>query len=237
MVLIPTGMNYSASDEGSDVKEVTCEECSAQYVYEVHRRASGFATSFLFLNNAGAEARAHDRASDAVDRALENAVDLSACPNCGHFQNHMVWAKRWKIARWIWGVGPAATFVCILIGSALAKDGFLRVSSDALVLWLALGGPAACIGANLICWAVFIPDHGMFFPLGQDSTVKGWTLEEYEARLARSFGAGQQEREALTQRLAEEEKIKQAKRVEAKARRQAEMQEFARRAQSNKPQQ
>src|SRR5262245_28452231 len=52
---IPTGVDYTSTVTGSVLKQVRCEQCNLEYLYEMTRSARGEGTSLLFLDNEGAQ--------------------------------------------------------------------------------------------------------------------------------------------------------------------------------------
>ena len=87
---IPLGMHFAASRRGRAVKFVTCEKCGVGYVYAVDRTVRAASFSILFLDNDGARRRANEKARTGLERALGNAVDPLACPDCGWYQVSMI---------------------------------------------------------------------------------------------------------------------------------------------------
>jgi hypothetical protein len=75
-----------ATADGSAVKEVECEHCGLEYVYQLRRTARGRAQSFLFRDAEAAETDA--RAN--LNRVLKEDCDPVPCPGCGWYQRPMV---------------------------------------------------------------------------------------------------------------------------------------------------
>ena len=115
---IPYALDYTATVSGQIPKFVTCEKCTMEYVYLMQRSAQGEGTSFLFLNNAGAQDRAQAEAEAALFRKLQKSCDLVPCPSCGWYQNDMVLRSRKLLHRWItpvlWFITPGAIVVLLL---------------------------------------------------------------------------------------------------------------------------
>src|SRR5438094_115887 len=57
-VIIPVGMDYTATVQASTLKPVTCEQCNQEYFYQMTRSAFGESRSVLFINMEGAKNRA-----------------------------------------------------------------------------------------------------------------------------------------------------------------------------------
>src|SRR4051794_36030586 len=105
MIPIPYGQKYTTTLRGRVPKLVKCEQCSLEYVYHLSRSARGEGTSFLFLNNEGAQSSAEGEARARLLAALMKACEPVPCPGCGHVQQHMVPRARQLRHRWM---GPAA---------------------------------------------------------------------------------------------------------------------------------
>jgi len=75
-----------ATEDGETIKEVKCEACGFEYVYQLQRSAGGRATGFLV----GDYEAAADRARENLREILENACDPIPCPACGWYQRPMV---------------------------------------------------------------------------------------------------------------------------------------------------
>jgi len=106
---IPYGMDYTSTMAGLVVKLVHCESCQAEYVYQLERTARGSGTSFLFLDNEGASARASAQAEQELRQKLEQGVDLVPCPVCGWYQRHMIPKAKRQYRRWMLNVGACLT--------------------------------------------------------------------------------------------------------------------------------
>jgi hypothetical protein len=80
-----------ARKSGTTVKDVCCERCGFEYVYQFQRRtAREVATNVGFYDYKAAEARA----SDNLTHVLRDSCDPVPCPNCGWYQRPMVLRAR-----------------------------------------------------------------------------------------------------------------------------------------------
>jgi Zn ribbon nucleic-acid-binding protein len=116
--MVPIGTSYTATMKGSVLKLVACEECDAEYVYTLRRRAKGHGFSPLFFNQAGAQAQALQGAQTALQERLEHEVDEVPCPKCGHIQKHMFPMARKRYRRWmlvlgVWLAGVSAAIILL----------------------------------------------------------------------------------------------------------------------------
>jgi len=167
-MLIPTGMHYFATAEGTFWKIVTCEQCRTTYAYRMKVSATGVGSSPLFLDNEGARARASLGAEATLLRKAERLEVPIPCPACGWYQRSMVRLLRRKVH---WG---HTTGVVALVLSPL-----LLLLDD--LLGLMLTGLVAACGLALIVTGFVVrwrsdPNAGDPEPrkqLGQSLTVWG----------------------------------------------------------------
>jgi hypothetical protein len=75
---------YTATAEGSVVKDVTCERCGHTYSYDMSRIVNGF-EKVPFSSARGPE-KASKKAQANLARALETEHDDVPCPECGWHQ-------------------------------------------------------------------------------------------------------------------------------------------------------
>jgi hypothetical protein len=115
MVPIPYAMRYTATLQGQAAKLVCCEQCQFEYVYLIARKASGEGTSWLFVDNQGAQQRAQDAAAERLTAKLERARDVVPCPACGWLQKDMVERARRQRYGWM------ATAMAVLYPIAAAR--------------------------------------------------------------------------------------------------------------------
>ena len=112
---IPVANHHTAFAFGSVIKEVQCEACNCEYVYNLKRTATGGGISPLFLDEQGAAARAQDAARRSIDATLKAAVDVVACPSCGWYQKGMqLELKRKKFGRIAFYTVPIAGIFFLL---------------------------------------------------------------------------------------------------------------------------
>jgi hypothetical protein len=130
IIPIPYAIDYTAVASGQAIKLVGCEQCGAEYVYQVMRTATGEGTSFLFLNNEGASKLASSRAESRIQEVLERCVDLVPCPTCGWYQRDMVPKARRLHRRWMLNLGACLTIGLIpvavigaLVNAAMERQG------------------------------------------------------------------------------------------------------------------
>lgn len=93
-MLVHFGKTYTATAKGSRVYSAKCEKCGQVYFYEQMLVASGSGTSPYFLNNLGAEDRAHASAQRALAREMKHGVDAVPCPKCHWVQD--TWSGHWE---------------------------------------------------------------------------------------------------------------------------------------------
>jgi hypothetical protein len=111
VVPIPYGLRYRATARGQVPKLVRCEECGLEYVYVLEGTAEGAGSSFLFLDNQGAQERSQAAAAAALCATLEGGYDVVPCPACGRIQEHMIPRARREHRRWMNKLALAAFIV------------------------------------------------------------------------------------------------------------------------------
>jgi hypothetical protein len=83
---------YTATAEGSIVKNVTCEKCGRTYSYPMSRLVSGF-EKVLFSSSRGPE-KALKNARANLAKALETEHDDVPCPACKwHQSSHVAYVR------------------------------------------------------------------------------------------------------------------------------------------------
>jgi hypothetical protein len=87
---------HTVTVEQSTVRLVVCEECDADYVYQLTRSGEGIGNSPYFLDESGAKKRAERKAREQVNKTMRTAVNAIPCPECGHYQDHMVPRARFE---------------------------------------------------------------------------------------------------------------------------------------------
>jgi ribosomal protein S26 len=142
-VPIPYAARYTATAHGSVPKFVRCEQCGQEYVYTLGATAQGAATSLLFLDDAGADARSRAAAEAAVAAALRGRCGVVPCPSCGHVQPDMVAVARARRYGWM----RRANLPAFLAFAALFP------TATVLTQYGQPGGPAAMRLAARFCWA------------------------------------------------------------------------------------
>jgi hypothetical protein len=91
----------NAQVPGAVLKLVQCGRCRTEYVYQMHRVGYGSHSSMLFAPDPMSGVRAWNNAAAALHRSLLQEVDPVPCPQCGHYQDDMVAAIRWRLDGWI----------------------------------------------------------------------------------------------------------------------------------------
>src|SRR5262245_52272272 len=89
------------------IKDVVCENCRQCYAYSMTRSEHGSGTSLYGIDNEGAQQRAFSSANAGLENALESAMELVPCPNCGAYQSDMVRFLRNTHLKWLYLFVPA----------------------------------------------------------------------------------------------------------------------------------
>ncbi|CAG0983260.1 hypothetical protein PLCT2_02036 [Planctomycetaceae bacterium] len=241
MVLIPIGTSHSASIEGARLKEVCCEHCRCEYVYFAHRTGQGLGFAPLFLFQGAAENSAEKAAYERLQKALDKAVDIAPCPQCGRVQDFMVRAKRVAI----WQVTAATAFVFLLPVLLFSAFGVGKSHVPDTASRIAIGiVPEVAILAAIGCATsmIFSPNDGCYFPFFRKSVQPTMTADGYRAQLAAEHEQQQKELaergEQIRQNKERMEAENAVKRERAKARKEEEARKTAERARAltHKPQ-
>ena len=87
---------------GTTVKEIVCAQCRTEYAFAVNRTVQGFGTSLYNADDEGAMKRANENARAKLKDALETAVELVPCPNCGAYQPDMVAFQKNAHLKWLY---------------------------------------------------------------------------------------------------------------------------------------
>jgi hypothetical protein len=103
-------VQYTAEVQATAVRLVLCDECEAEYVYQLERTTEGYGNSVYALDNAGAKRRATKQAEKALDRTMKSACDVIPCPECGYVQDHMLKQARFERAA-LFGLIGAGTLI------------------------------------------------------------------------------------------------------------------------------
>lgn len=147
---------YSTTVTGSEVRNVKCERCHAEFAYILSREGTGSDSSVLFLDSQAAEAAALKRATESLAVELKNAVDAVPCPKCGWYQQQMVESLREEWGSPFMYVGA----ICAATGIFGWITGFVI---SLAVLWSWVWGRqvtfpktpvAVCVGGGLALIAV-----------------------------------------------------------------------------------
>jgi hypothetical protein len=145
----------TVTKDGTAVKNVQCEACNFEYVYQVSRQSQGRSTGFLVPDEVDYET-AERRASDKLHKLLKQACDPVPCPACGRCQRDMVRRARQLRYRPLLIAGLVLFFIsCILLMflviGALADAPPARQAAARstwftfLLLWGATLAPAAVL--------------------------------------------------------------------------------------------
>jgi hypothetical protein len=168
MIHIPVAVRNTVIITGAVLKEVHCEHCGSEYVYQMARQAAGAGTNILFLDQRGAVDRATKRAQTDLQRLLKCDCDPVPCPNCGKYQTHMYPAARRSYQRWMlrWGqYSLVLCGVCLGITWLCSINKRFPVEPDTLgSLWgitIAAGVVSlVLIGGRKLLAAMFDPNMG-----------------------------------------------------------------------------
>jgi hypothetical protein len=142
----------------------------------------GFAPPLVDLLSGGAFSKGGQSKAEAVaqkklERTLERAVDLVACPKCKKFQAHMIRAKRFKLFKIAGLLALLTPWPLLMLTIKLVPRS--RPSSEfKLFLGTAVGLAISVVVITATVLAFrFCPGKGRFFPFSKKDINKG-ELEE-----------------------------------------------------------
>ncbi|CAG0940021.1 hypothetical protein ANRL1_00045 [Anaerolineae bacterium] len=154
-------------------KQVRCEKCGKDFEYGVIRRAAGDHVSVPPFVSSRAHERAEHVAQQKLERSLNVAEDLVACPHCGWFQARMVRAKRlwlFKIAALIAALTPWP----LLMLSIKMVPRNRPADEFKMYLGTAVGSAVALVAVVAVLLAfMFRPNAGAFFPFSKKDVNRG----------------------------------------------------------------
>jgi hypothetical protein len=93
-MFIPHGLLYDAFATGSVLREETCEKCGWRFWYVLTRTAKGREQAPFFLGSEKARQAASEQARAKLAAVLAQDVEPVACPQCGEYQQAMVFPAR-----------------------------------------------------------------------------------------------------------------------------------------------
>jgi hypothetical protein len=126
----------SVTQVGAPIKEVTCEQCEFEYVYQLLRTAEGSVRGWEEESASNYESmykKAESRAQAKLSRELKTACDVVPCPKCGRCQKDMVAQARRSLLRSLPVVGLILLPLLILLGMACICGSVLWADLGALL--------------------------------------------------------------------------------------------------------
>ncbi|MEZ5990947.1 MAG: hypothetical protein R3E76_01145 [Planctomycetota bacterium] len=228
---IPIGQTSTATVEATGLKHEQCIWCRTEYVYEFTRQAAGRGSSLLFLDNAGAEMRAHQSAEKALQKEMAKAVEPVRCPGCGKMQPKALSNVRLKRGLSTIFGGLAIAFVAWIATIFIMTDSTFdaRLSTASTIAGL-LAFVAVLLGVGW--WVLFDPNRGRNYLKGIDPKIadSALTVEAFEALIEAEEESERMRQDEQEQRRMNYEERQTELRQAAESRKQAEMQKMAERA-------
>ncbi len=124
---------FEASQAGSRLASVECEQCKCQYFYELTCIGTGTATAPYGLGGTSDETSSQLQAAAELQERLTWEAELVACPQCHWINNELV--EGYRQGRYRWAAPLAA---------GIAFFGTVAALISAAYLWF---GPAVDLGA------------------------------------------------------------------------------------------
>jgi hypothetical protein len=162
---IPYGTKYTTTVSGAVLKFVNCEQCQAEYVYQMERLGMGEGTSVLWLNREAVKQQSFEAAEASLAERLEKEIDPVPCPACGWYQADMQRELKGEYAIWwdvVGGLLLFASFVAVIVLFVNYVSVYGPNRTALLVGWtMLLGGivlGAACFIVRRILVARYEPN-------------------------------------------------------------------------------
>jgi hypothetical protein len=111
--------SFTATVNGSVVKEVDCEKCHGRFYFQLARAASDSASAPYYIGQEWAKLRAQRGAARKLAKLLSTDSELVPCPHCAHMQEFMLRNHRRRMYRGLWLLG------CLIPAAGLPLIGFI----------------------------------------------------------------------------------------------------------------
>lgn len=142
-------IEHSASMEATVMRLVICEECDCEFVYELTVSGSGQANSSIFYSGS-APKKARQQAKDEFREQMKYGCRAVPCPECAHYQEHMIRQAKWDKAGHLISWGGVAGLVILVLGVfCLLSKPMKEFGVPVLVLGALVGGGLCGVGAYL----------------------------------------------------------------------------------------
>ncbi|MGL6075498.1 MAG: hypothetical protein ACRC8S_15195 [Fimbriiglobus sp.] len=156
---------------------VFCEECDAQYVYQMFRSASGYGNSLYFLDESGAKSRAESSAKSKLKKKMKGACEAIPCPKCAHYQDHMIPKAKSDKALLAWVGACVLGLLPAFIGFILVITGNESIGTTLISTGLVVALIIGALGAGI--YMVYDPN--------KDSEEKRFDKAEATAMTRKAF--------------------------------------------------
>lgn len=144
--------SVSAKAAGCTVKRIVCEHCGVAYIYQLRRKATGTAQSYMFMGRINKKQAAEIAAQRKLQKVLAQGIDPVPCPECGKLQGEMlrlVRKGRLRVVGMCSGLlGVTVAILWICTDQWIAGPKLIPTAQIATVLFL------ACLTLSLM-WVVF----------------------------------------------------------------------------------
>src|SRR2546421_10451405 len=93
--------SFTEYASGAVIRPVQCEQCQANYFYELARVAKGTGSAVYGIGKEAARKRARQAAEKKLAKILDADREAVPCPECGWIQSDMVSDLRRHRHRWM----------------------------------------------------------------------------------------------------------------------------------------
>ena len=131
---------YTATVGGFMFRQVTCEDCGAEFVYRLERTGKSAGESLYFVDT----------------RRIAGETDIVPCPECGWLQPSMVRAARRARFGWLEKIGWALLLFSVIFGvlnavSQVGGEDPLLLDWDSPWVWIVVLGPSLLLLRVWLC--------------------------------------------------------------------------------------
>jgi hypothetical protein len=143
-MFIYVGKRFDATQVGSIVVGVACDQCGCEYFYELTRRGSGGSEAPYGIGAASAARSAQEQAERDLRQRLALEADLVPCPKCNWINDELIRGYRLGQHQWMGtlaaGLSIVGTASCLIAAWVISR-GPLPADRD-LAIKVLIGGPS-----------------------------------------------------------------------------------------------
>jgi hypothetical protein len=153
---MPVYLEHTSFLQATVMRFVVCEDCESEYVYELEIEGSGLANSTIFYSGSAPD-KAKKQARDEFNEQKKFKCRALPCPNCGYFQDHMIYQAKRDRSGIYFLIGFIVAFAFLILGFGLmSMPEYRSFGTKVCFLAVAIGGGIAGIGG--ILFATYEPN-------------------------------------------------------------------------------